>query len=517
MKMEQRVGGGDNLGSYELLCCVGRGGMATVWAARHHGAHGFSKIVALKTMLPELSEEPDFQRMFLSEGRVAAGVRHPNVVETLDLGEDDGVLYIVMEWIDGETLSAIMKSAFLRGGVPLHIALRLVIDACAGAHAAHELTDDDGKPVGLVHRDVSPPNILVSYTGVVKLTDFGVAKTIDVGNAVTIAGQVKGKMRYMAPEQLLGAALDRRTDIFALGISLYQLTTGRHPWPGDTATVTMQRILSEKPTSPASFVAGYPPELERIVLKALARNPSERFRTAAEMALAIENFARKSISVATTREVGEYVTELLGAHGAARRDALRAAVRDAEVGQRRAHRLTAKHLRVIDASWEPDVLEPANEIVPTPATSLAPIASPSDPPALSDARSSTPGWAQPMLLTATDRPKRALFFGAAAAVVTAFYMSGAHRSPEAAATADAASLPLPASFSTLPPAMTPTSMLELPIASSSSADPVTTAAPAPPHRDIAHRPPLPWPARRPPAAAPKPAPHAIDQEPDVGF
>ncbi len=264
----------------------------------------------------------------------------------------------------------------------------------------------------------------------------------------------------------------------------------------------MQRILSEKPTSPASFVAGYPPELERIVLKALARNPSERFQTAAEMALAIENFARKSISVATTREVGEYVTELLGAHGAARRDALRAAVRDAEVGQRRAHRLTAKHL---------------NEIVPTPATSLAPIASPSDPPALSDARSSTPGWAQPLLLTATDRPKRALFFGAAAAVVMAFYMSGAHRSPEAAATADAASLPPPASFSTLPPAMTPTSMLELPIASSSSADPMTTAAPAPPHRDIAHRPPLPWPARRPPAAAPKPAPHAIDQEPDVGF
>src|SRR5436305_4503992 len=146
MITQDRIQPGDTLGSYELLCCVGRGGMATVWAARHHGAHGFSKIVALKTMLPELSEEPDFQRMFLTEGRVAAGVRHPNVVETLDLGEDDGVLYIVMEWIDGETLSAIMKSAFLRGGVPLPIAFRLAIAACSGAHAAHEGTDDDGRP-----------------------------------------------------------------------------------------------------------------------------------------------------------------------------------------------------------------------------------------------------------------------------------------------------------------------------------------------------------------------------------
>src|SRR5258706_11713820 len=206
---------GDTLGKYELLSRVGRGGMATVWAARHRGAHGFSRIVALKTMLPELSDDADFQRMFLAEAKLAARIRHPNVVETLDLGEEEGLLYIVMEWIDGETLSTIMKSAFLHGGVPLPIALKLIVDACAGAHAAHELCDDEDRPLGLVHRDVSPPNVLVSYSGAVKLADFGVAKTIETNGALTMGGHVKGRLRYMAPEQLLGAAIDRRTAVFA--------------------------------------------------------------------------------------------------------------------------------------------------------------------------------------------------------------------------------------------------------------------------------------------------------------
>jgi serine/threonine-protein kinase len=300
--------------------------MATVWAARRRGAHGFSKVVALKTMLPELCDDPDFRRMFLTEARLASRIRHPNVLETVDLGEEHGLLYLVMEWMEGETLGAIMKSAFLHGGMPLPIALKLIIDACAGAHAAHELCDDDNRPLGLVHRDVSPPNVLVSYSGVVKLADFGVAKTIEANGSLTLGGHVKGRLRYMAPEQLLGAAIDRRTDLFALGICLYQVTTGRHPWPGDTAAVTMQRILSETATPPASFVEGYPPELERIVLKALERNPAERFQTAAEMAAAIEEFARTSGAVATTREVGAYVTELLGEHGSARRNALRKAI-----------------------------------------------------------------------------------------------------------------------------------------------------------------------------------------------
>src|SRR6266536_280890 len=408
MTTGDRVREGDTLGRYELLSRVGRGGMATVWAARHRGAHGFSRIVALKTMLPELSDDADFQRMFLAEARLAARIRHPNVLETLDLGEEEGLLYIVMEWMDGETLSAIMKSAFLQGGVPLPIALKLIIDACAGVHAAHELCNDENRPLGLVHRDVSPPNVLVSYSGVVKLADFGVAKTIEVNNALTLGGLVKGKLRYMAPEQLLGAEIDRRTDVFALGISLYQLTTGRHPWPGQTAAVAMRKILSETATPPASFVESYPAELERIVLKALDRNPAERFQTAAEMALTIEEFARTVGAVATTREVGAYVTELLGAHGAARRTALSNAIRAVDA---RGVRDTDQRPQPIDEKSEAD---PSRPLVPE-EDDVVPPHSFSRPPAQ---------------VVTPSRSRRTLLLGAAIVLLTAAYAFGGHRSSD---------------------------------------------------------------------------------------
>ncbi|HEX9296051.1 MAG TPA: serine/threonine-protein kinase, partial [Polyangiaceae bacterium] len=448
---------GDSLGRYELLSCVGRGGMATVWAARHHGAHGFSKIVALKTMLPALSDDPDFQRMFLVEARVAARIRHPNVVETLDLGEEDGLLYIVMEWIDGETLSAIMKRAFLQGGVSLAVGLKLIVDACAGAHAAHELCDDDNRPVGVVHRDVSPPNILVSYSGGVKLADFGVAKTIDINNTCTLAGQVKGKLRYMAPEQLLSAPIDRRTDIFALGISLYQLTTGRHPWGGETATETMHKILSEAPVSPGSFADSYPAELERIVLKSLARNPAERFQTAAEMALDIENFARSFGTVATNREVAEYVSSLLGPHGVTRRDALRLAIRQADA---RNVRDTAKEVRLPEHLQQARSAVEANEEgVPAEAASHAaeivsvhPWTSNQGLPALSHdggsvvmPHSVSISIAEFVSSSRTKGSKRALLISALIVAVMIAYTIGVQRGPAAdVAIAAAPSKPIPA-------------------------------------------------------------------------
>jgi len=321
--------------------------MAAVWAARHRGAHGFTKIVALKTMLPELSDEADFQQMFLREARVASRIRHPNVVETLDLGEEDGLLYLVMEWIDGETLGTVMKAAAKEGGVSIALGLKIIVDACAGVHAAHELCDEENGPLGLVHRDVSPPNVLVSYSGQVKLADFGVAKTLELNNVLTQTGQVKGKFRYMAPEQLSGAPLDRRADIFALGINLYQLTTGRHPWPADNAMMTMRKILSDPPVRPSSIVDGYPEELERIVLKALAREPEDRFQSATEMSLVLEELARESGLLATTREVGAYVSRLLETRGAARREVLRKATREAD-----ARVVGDGSLRQIDEAWE---------------------------------------------------------------------------------------------------------------------------------------------------------------------
>jgi serine/threonine protein kinase len=514
MTTEDRFRAGDTLGRYELLKCVGRGGMATVWAARHHGAHGFSKIVAVKTMLPQLSDDVDFQRMFLTEARVAARIRHPNVVETLDLGEADGALYIVMEWIDGETLSAVMKSAFARGGVPLPISLALIAGACAGAHAAHELCDDDNRSVGLVHRDVSPPNVLISYSGVVKLADFGVAKTLDVNNSVTLAGQIKGKMRYMSPEQLLGGVVDRRTDVFALGINLYQLTTGRHPWFGDTATVTMQKILTDAPVAPTSLVDGYPPELERIVLKALARNPAERFETAAEMGWALEELARRSNAVATPRQVAEYLAELLGPHGTKRREGLRSAIREVDARVRGA----ALQLQKIDESWDAELLPAPPELAPTPPVQMAEIvtlrpvsARDSTPPLLREGSSLlSRRFTRLVALSKSRRSKNTLLLGAALVLLSAAYALGGHRTPEQTAAASTTSAPGTAETAeTTARECGAVKVTALPRASLDSAS--TSTAP----KEVRRLPPPP-PAKRI-AAAPKPASQTPDSDPDVGF
>jgi serine/threonine-protein kinase len=460
--------------------------MATVWAARRHGAHGFSKVVAVKTMLSELGDDADFQRMFLAEARVAARIRHPNVVETVDLGEEGGTLYLAMEWVDGETLGSIMKAAFAGSGVPLPIALKLVVEACAGVHAAHELRDDDDRLLGLVHRDVSPPNILVSYDGVVKLADFGVAKSMESNNALTLAGQVKGKLRYMAPEQLRSESIDRRTDVFALGINLYQLTTGRHPWPGDTAAVTMQRILSQDPEHPSDFLESYPPDLERIVLKALHRDPAERFATAAEMALAIEEFARGACGLASTREVATYVQELLGSRGAARRDTLRAAVRELDT---KGARNSAIQLRRIDDGWEEEPAPPIETAVPEPSRLLS------------------HRWQQLASLSRSSRSRRTLMLVGTLLLLTTAYALGARRAPDApvaeaphpVAAAKAGAKP----HADEPAPNAPT--ISHPIA----------AAPAPaPRKDVAPRPAA-MPVRR---AVPPPNPTAtVESDPDVGF
>ncbi len=191
---------GTVLGRYELLLPIAQGGMATVWAARQKGSRGFSKTVAVKTMLPNLSEDPTFEQMFLDEAAIASKIHHPNVAEILDLGEQDEILYLVMEWVDGESLSALSKQTKkLETDIPLRIAPKIVAQACAGLHAAHELRDENETLVELVHRDVSPQNILVASSGLVKLVDFGVAKALGRSGATSV-GQLKGKVPYMSPE-----------------------------------------------------------------------------------------------------------------------------------------------------------------------------------------------------------------------------------------------------------------------------------------------------------------------------
>jgi serine/threonine-protein kinase len=242
---------GAPLGRYELLLPIAEGGMAVVWAARLKGSRGFSKTVAVKTMLAELSQETRFQKMFLDEARIASRIRHPNVAEILDLGEQDERLYIVLEWVDGEPLANLRRDAVKHGGMPLGVAVEIVRATAVGLHAAHELADERTRePVGLVHRDISPQNILVTFDGVVKIVDFGVAMARGRSTEKTSAGHVKGKPPYMSPEQAAGEDVDRRTDLFALGIILYQLATGKHPFRGESDLVTLQNIVSNKPVVP---------------------------------------------------------------------------------------------------------------------------------------------------------------------------------------------------------------------------------------------------------------------------
>jgi serine/threonine-protein kinase len=324
------VGAGHVLGRYELLMPIASGGMATVWAARMKGTRGFQKIVAVKTMLPSVSDDPLFEQMFLDEATLASSIRHPNVAEILDLGEENGVLFLVMEWVDGEPLSVLMKAAYKRGGVPIPIGIRIAMEVCEGLQAAHELRDEAGTLLGVVHRDVSPQNILVTFDGVVKIVDFGVAKAAGRAGSQTTAGQIKGKAAYMSPEQARGGSVDRRTDLFAVGILLYQLTTGRHPFRGDNEVATLYNICADDPvTPPSDHVVSYPQSLEGVVMSALAKVADDRYATARELHRALEAVS-KELGAAREEDVGKLMRELLGDRQGKRHDSLKAALRVAD-------------------------------------------------------------------------------------------------------------------------------------------------------------------------------------------
>lgn len=267
---------------YQLLFPLASGGTSKVWAARLHGTRGFEKVVGLKTLAVPDSESRELERLLWREGWLASQIKHPNVVQCLDLIEHQGALCLAMEWVDGESLSSLLRAASRAGGLPLGVAVQIVVQACKGLHAAHELCGDDGKPLGLAHCDVSPPNLMIDISGTVKLVDFGIAKVRRVD--ADSDDRVRGKPSFMAPEQALGQRMDLRADIFSLGIVAYLLTTGRHPFRTANATDTLRAICSETPVVPPSAIVGsYPRGLQRVVLRALARPREQRFQSAAEM------------------------------------------------------------------------------------------------------------------------------------------------------------------------------------------------------------------------------------------
>jgi serine/threonine protein kinase len=276
-----------HVGRYELVGLLGQGGMASVHIGRLAGLAGFEKLVAVKIIHPHLVSEREFVSMFLDEARIAACIQHPNVAAITEMGEDEGQLYMVGELVQGESLRNVMRRLREeRAGLPHAVSAYVVAKMCDGLHAAHELADGAGRPCGIVHRDVSPQNVLVSYSGHVKLIDFGVAQARD-RITHTQSGTIKGKIGYLSPEQLRGIPLDRRSDVFSAGVVLYQLLTGTHPFPGDSDIQRLDRIARAEFRPPRELEPSVSPHLERVVITALAREPSDRFPSAAAMAQAI--------------------------------------------------------------------------------------------------------------------------------------------------------------------------------------------------------------------------------------
>src|SRR6187431_3833692 len=281
-----RVQAGQLIGRYRLLFPIAAGGMAEVWAAKPEGT-GISRAVALKLVRPEFAIEAEYARMFIDEAVIASTIRHPNICETYELGRDENLLFMVMEWVAGDTLSGLMRGTALTV-LPLEVAVRICSEACAGLHAAHEANGSDGHNLGIVHRDVSPPNILVSVNGHVKVSDFGIAKAKNQLHARTRTGEIKGKLAYIPPEQVLGHGIDRRVDVYAMGCVLYVCTLGRRPFgSGGEALGKIVRGLYKKPRE---LEADYPEELERIVMRALASDRELRYQTAEEMRFELEQW-----------------------------------------------------------------------------------------------------------------------------------------------------------------------------------------------------------------------------------
>ena len=299
------------VGRYELEHPLARGGMAEVFVARLVDDEGFARRVALKRALPELNRDRAFAEMFRAEARLAASLAHHNIVAVHDLGEDGQGLFLVMELLHGADVGALLRAA--PEPVPFPIVLAIIGDACAGLHHAHERRGLDGGSLGIVHRDISPQNLFVTFDGCTKLLDFGIAKAIDqIGDRATRTGTLRGKVPYMSPEQCRGEVLDRRSDVFSLGIVLWELVTGERLFGarGESDFEVFKQIAERDAPDPSERRADTPPALARVVAKALARARDARYPTIAAFHDELEALAKgpaPQFSIATPREVGAYV------------------------------------------------------------------------------------------------------------------------------------------------------------------------------------------------------------------
>ncbi|NUP11652.1 MAG: serine/threonine protein kinase [Polyangiaceae bacterium] len=291
------------IGRYELQGEIGSGGMATVHLGRLHGPGGFSHTFAIKRLREQLSLSPEFVAMFLDEARTAARVQHANVVRVYEVFLHEGELVLVMEYVRGQTIARLLDASGSERP-PIAIVMGIALGALAGLHAAHEARDDDDRPLGIVHRDVSPQNILVGTDGLARILDFGVAKAVSRLHQ-SRPGQIKGKLSYMAPEQLRGESVDRRADIYSMGVVLWELLTGKRLFANaEKDDATLARALQGAVVAPSTAAAEVTHALDDVVLKALAKEPDDRFATARDFAIALEAVG----AAASARLVGEWVS-----------------------------------------------------------------------------------------------------------------------------------------------------------------------------------------------------------------
>lgn len=300
-------------GRYVLLGHIADGGMASVYLAQLRGEHRFAKWVALKVVHERHANDARFERMFLTEARFAGRIQHPSVAQVFDFGKVNGTCYLAMEYMSGETLHAAMKRAGAQHDpIPLTLAARIISNTAMALHAAHELHDDTGKPAGILHRDVSPQNIFLLFSGQTKLMDFGIAKSLapDENDDLTEVGELKGKFAYMSPEQLTLKEVDRRSDVFSLGVVLWELACGVRLFHRRSEAETAVAVIHDPIPRPSTMRAGFPAELERIVMKALERDVEDRYATAAELTTDLEEFIASSGKVAGAPQAARWLEEL---------------------------------------------------------------------------------------------------------------------------------------------------------------------------------------------------------------
>jgi eukaryotic-like serine/threonine-protein kinase len=310
---------GDVIGRYQLTSLLASGGMGEVWTARPMGS-GFARTVALKLVRGEMSGDENYARMFIDEATVASSIHHPNVCETYELGRHGDRLFMAMEWVAGDSLAGLLRQGETLIGLDLRIAARIIADACAGLHAAHETVGPDGALLGVVHRDISPPNILVSMQGQAKVSDFGIAKARYQLHERTKTGEVKGKFAYIPPEQISGSSVDRRADIYAMGCVLYVACLGSRPF-GNGADA-LRKILLNEYKLPSALRPDFPAPLQAIIVMALSPVPADRFATAEDMQVALEEWLISSGKIVTASDVAKTVKERISPEVRARNDAL---------------------------------------------------------------------------------------------------------------------------------------------------------------------------------------------------